>query len=106
MQYSEENIKLLNSPLSILKGIGPKKTKLFEKLKGKICSCHLKDVVLKPEFTCQLEETACGKGILDIELFAELATKENQNMPMIIEHLTTDQEYIESVKYVQKRLGL
>ena len=78
----------------------------FEKLKGKICSCHLKDVVLKPEFTFQLEETACGKGILDIELFAELATKENQNMPMIIEHLTTDQEYIESVKYVQKRLGL
>ena len=76
----------------------------FEKLKGKICSCHLKDVVLKPEFTFQLEETACGKGILDIELFAELATKENQNMPMIIEHLTTDQEYIESVKYVQKRL--
>ena len=32
----------------------------FTKLKGKICSCHLKDVVLKPEFTFQLEETACG----------------------------------------------
>ena len=77
----------------------------FQKLKGKICSCHLKDVILKQEYTFQLEETACGKGILNLELFAELATRENPDMPMIIEHLTTDEEYIQSVKYVQNRLN-
>lgn len=77
----------------------------FTKLKGKICSCHLKDINLKQEYTFQLEECACGKGTLDINLFAELATSENPKMPMIIEHLTTDEEYIQSVKYVQKRLS-
>lgn len=78
----------------------------FEKLKGRICSCHLKDINLKQEYTFQLEECACGKGTLDIELFAKLATAENPKMPMIIEHLSTDEEYIESVKYVRNRLGV
>ncbi|MCR4735261.1 MAG: sugar phosphate isomerase/epimerase [Treponema sp.] len=78
----------------------------FTKLKGKICSCHLKDINLKQEFTFQLEECACGKGTLDIELFAKLASEEDDQMPMIIEHLTTDEEYIESVAYVKKRLSL
>lgn len=78
----------------------------FDILKGQIHSCHLKDIKLKEEFTFQLQECACGEGALDLELFAELATKENPNMPMIIEHLNTDEEYINSIKYVQKRLGL
>lgn len=78
----------------------------FEKLDGQILSCHLKDIQLKEEYTFQLLECACGKGSLDINLFAELATKANPQMPMIIEHLNTDQEYIDSVRYVQNRLGI
>ena len=78
----------------------------FTKLKGKICSCHLKDINLKQEYTFQLEECACGKGTLDIELFANLASQEDPQMPMIIEHLTSDEEYIQSVDYVRKRLGV
>jgi sugar phosphate isomerase/epimerase len=77
----------------------------FEKLGEQICSCHLKDINLKQEYTFQLEECACGKGTLDIELFAKLASQEDPQMPMIIEHLTTDEEYIQSVEYVKKRLG-
>ena len=56
--------------------------------------------------TFQLEECACGRGALDIELYARLADAENPQMPMIIEHLTTDEEYAASVRYVQDRLGL
>lgn len=77
----------------------------FTKLKGKICSCHLKDINLKEEYTFQLEECACGHGALNIELYAKLASAEDPEMPMIIEHLTTDEEYIQSVEYVQKRLS-
>lgn len=77
----------------------------FDLLHGQILSCHLKDIRLKEEFTFQLEECACGMGTLDIELFADLASKENPEMPMIIEHLHTDEEYFESVKYVRNRLG-
>ena len=78
----------------------------FEKLKGTICSCHLKDIRLKEEYTFQLEECACGQGTLDLELYARLADAENPDMPMIIEHLTTDEEYATSVRYVHNRLRL
>lgn len=76
----------------------------FEKLHGTIVSCHLKDILLKPEYTFQLQECACGEGTLDINLYAQLANAENPNMPMIIEHLTTDKEYVASVQYVRERL--
>lgn len=78
----------------------------FSKLGGRICSCHMKDVRLKEEYTFQLEECACGEGTLDLELYAALATAENPRMPMIIEHLHTDREYFESVAYVRNRLSL
>ena len=77
----------------------------FTLLKGTICSCHLKDVRLKEEYTFQLEETFCGNGTLDLELYASLASAEDPGMPMIIEHLQTDEEYLASVKYVRQRLG-
>lgn len=76
----------------------------FTKLKGRICSCHLKDIRLKEEYTFQLEECACGEGTLDLELYASLADAENPSIPMIIEHLNTDEEYRASVAYVRKRL--
>ena len=76
----------------------------FEKLHGTIVSCHLKDIMLKPEYTFQLQECACGEGTLDINLYTKLANAENPNMPMIIEHLTTDEEYVASVRYVRERL--
>ena len=76
----------------------------FEKLHGTIVSCHLKDILLKPEYTFQLQECACGEGTMDINLYAQLANAENPNMPMIIEHLTTDKEYVASVLYVRERL--
>lgn len=78
----------------------------FEKLHGTICSCHLKDISLKEEYTFQLQECACGEGSLDLELYARLADEEDPAMPMIIEHLTTDEEYAASVRYVMERLKL
>lgn len=77
----------------------------FEKLKGMICSCHLKDILLLEDYTFQLRECACGEGTLPIEKYAELATKENPLMPMIIEHLNTDEEYYASLEYVKGRVG-
>ena len=74
----------------------------FDKLHGTIVSCHLKDILLKPEYTFQLQECACGEGTLDIGLYARLASAENPRMPMIIEHLSSDDEYVTSVKYIQQ----
>ena len=78
----------------------------FSILKGQIHSCHLKDILLKQEYTFQLQECACGEGTLNLELFAQLATEENPQMPMIIEHLNSDEEYKNSVAYVRKLLKI
>lgn len=72
----------------------------FEKLGDKIRSCHLKDVLLLPDYTFQLRECACGEGIIDIPHYARLATACDPDMPMIIEHLNSDEEYIKSLAYV------
>lgn len=77
----------------------------FEKLKGKICSCHLKDIRLKEEYTFQLEEVACGEGSMNIKKYIELASKENPEMPMIIEHLDSDEAYYESVRYIKELMA-
>lgn len=78
----------------------------FEKLGSTIISCHLKDIRLKEEYTFQLQECACGEGTLDIEKYVQLANAANPQMPMIIEHLDTDEEYAESVAYVKSRVPL
>ncbi len=76
----------------------------FEKLRGKILSCHLKDIRLLPQLTFQLKETACGDGSLHLEKYAQLASGEDAGMPMIIEHLHSDGEYLQSLGYVYQRL--
>lgn len=78
--------------------------KCFELLKGKIRSCHLKDVKLLPDYTFQLRECACGDGDFPIEYYAKLINREDDQMPVIIEHLHSNEEYYDSVKYVTKRL--
>lgn len=78
----------------------------FDKLGPWIVSCHLKDILLKQEYTFQLQECAPGAGTLDIPLYLRLAQKYNPEMPFIIEHLVTDDEYIESIKYVQDLMKL
>ena len=73
----------------------------FAKLGDRICSCHLKDILLKQEFTFQLQECACGEGTLDIDRYLRLAAASHPGMPMIIEHLHTDEEYLNTLKFVQ-----
>ena len=76
----------------------------FDKLGPYICSCHLKDIRLNQELTFQLEETFCGNGTLNLEKYITLIDLYNKEMPVIIEHLETDEAYRASLKYIQKRL--
>jgi len=73
----------------------------FDKLGNKICSCHLKDIHLLEELTFQLRETSCGNGELNIKKYIERADMVSKDMPVLIEHLETDEEYIESFNYVR-----
>lgn len=63
-------------------------------LGDKIRSCHIKDVHLKEEYTFQLEECAPGLGEYPLSYYAEKMNSIDPDMPVILEHLNTDEEYI------------
>ena len=73
----------------------------FEKLGRYIKSCHLKDVRMEEDYTLFFRETYPGNGGVNIRHLIETALSYNSDMPFIIEHLSTDEEYIRSVRYVQ-----
>lgn len=79
--------------------------KTFAVLGSRIRSCHIKDIRLEQEFTFRLSECACGEGSFPLEAYARLADLMDPDMPMIIEHLRSDDEYIASMKYVKNRLS-
>jgi len=78
----------------------------FVKLGEHIVSCHLKDVHMEEQLTMMFREVACGDGEISLEKYIELADKVSPDMPMIIEHLHSDEAYLESLAYVKKRLEL
>ncbi len=75
---------------------------VFDKMGGFVKSCHLKDIRLRDDLTFQLQEVACGEGTLDIAKYMRLADKCDPDIPMIIEHLNTDEEYMNSLSYVKE----
>ncbi len=78
--------------------------KTFDMLGHMIQSCHIKDVLLSEDFTLQLKECACGEGTFNLEHYAERINRIDPEMPVIIEHLKDNEEYIKSFGYVSKRL--
>lgn len=78
----------------------------FSLLGPHIRSCHMKDILLLPAYTFQLRECACGEGIFPLEYYVELADRADSEMPMIIEHLDSDDAYLQSVRYVRQRLAV
>lgn len=76
----------------------------FEKLGPWIKSCHLKDVLLLQELTCLLKEVPCCMGEINLEKYILLAEYYNLEMPMIMEHLKSQEEYLDSIVRVKERL--
>lgn len=74
---------------------------VFAKLGDKIVSAHLKDVKLLSSLTLRLEERPPLTGDFETELYLRLLNAANSDMPIIIEHLTTDEEYLLAVKRVR-----
>lgn len=70
----------------------------------KIKSCHLKDIHLIPDYTWQLKEVECGKGELNIEAYIKMVNELDLDMPILIEHLPSENAYRKSFAYVKKRL--
>jgi sugar phosphate isomerase/epimerase len=65
----------------------------FEKLGPFIKSCHAKDVRLHTSMTVHLEEVRAGLGEMDYPAFIKAANQVNPDLPLMIEHLESEQEY-------------
>lgn len=78
----------------------------FELLGSRTLSCHLKDTALRTRLTISIEETFPGTGGFDIAALIEAADKTNPDLPVIIEHLASADDYIRAVKYVQSLAGV
>ena len=75
-----------------------------ELLGNRIRSCHIKDVHLKEEYTFQLEECAPGKGEFPLRYYVQKMNSLDPDMPVILEHLNTDEEYIQYMNYLKEVL--
>ena len=73
----------------------------FRLLGPYIKSCHAKDIVMDDVFVTHISEAAPGHGILDYKTYITEINKLNPDIPLIIEHLTTKEEYESATHYIQ-----
>ena len=72
----------------------------------KIRSCHIKDVHLAQPYTIRLEECGPGEGEFPLRYYVEKMNEIDPDMPVILEHLNTDEEYIHYLDYLKKNVIL
>ena len=63
-------------------------------------SCHIKDVLLENRLTVTLKEVLCGKGGFNLKNYIDRLDELDENMPVIIEHLNSEEEYLEGIQYI------
>ncbi len=73
----------------------------FEVLGPHILSCHAKDVVLNPALLVRFEEVAPGQGGQDWRTYVREINRLDPEMPLIIEHLRTDEAYADATAYLR-----
>ena len=74
-------------------------------LGNKIRSCHIKDVHLAEQYTIRLEECGPGDGEFPLRHYVEKMNALDPDMPVILEHLNTDEQYIKYMGYLKEELN-
>lgn len=72
-----------------------------DELGAHIRSCHLKDVDLSEGLTVHLDEVRPGTGGLDYRVLLTALDGLEQDVPLMLEHLETAQEYERAAEYVR-----
>ncbi|MGC9522120.1 MAG: sugar phosphate isomerase/epimerase family protein [Anaerolineae bacterium] len=81
----------------------------FGKLGPHIRSCHAKDTSLSTRLTTHLDEVRPGQGNLDYRVLIHELSKLDRDMPLMIEHLQTEEAYrlsAEHIRGVASEIGL
>ncbi len=70
-----------------------------------IRSCHIKDVHLDSRYTVRLEECGPGDGEFPLKYYVTKMNEIDPEMPVILEHLNTDEDYIKYLGYLKEELN-
>jgi sugar phosphate isomerase/epimerase len=73
----------------------------FEKLGQYIKSCHAKDIILRNNLTVHLDECRPGTGGLDYVTYLNELNKLKQDVPLMLEHLPSEEEYRLAADYIR-----
>jgi len=74
----------------------------FKKLGRHIKSCHAKDIILRDSLTTHLDETRPGAGGLDYRTYLHELNKLDADIPLMLEHLPDEKEYVAAGEYIRK----
>jgi sugar phosphate isomerase/epimerase len=94
-------VNTINSPLKYYNTSGVIKS-CFAKLGGYIKSIHIKDIIMTQDMTAHLNEIIVGKGNFNHKVLIEEVKKLDENIPMMLEHLSSKEEYLEAGDYFKK----
>ena len=70
-----------------------------------IKSCHIKDVHLNERYTFRLEECGPGDGEFPLRHYVEKMNAIDPEMPVILEHLDTDEQYLKYLKVLKEMIN-
>ncbi len=73
-------------------------------LGNRIRSCHIKDVHLDRRYTLRLEECGPGAGEFPLGYYVRKMNEIDPEMPIILEHLDTDEDYIKYLGYLKENI--
>lgn len=76
-------------------------TECFRKLGPWIVSCHAKDLNWLPEMNVHFVEVVPGRGKVDYRAYLRAIAGLGRDVPLMIEHLKTPEEFEEGKRYIQ-----
>ena len=92
-------VNIINSPRRHFEN-GKFLEECFSKIGKWIMSCHGKDTLLAPASITHINEGRPGTGILDWKTFLRGVAALPQNPPIMMEHLQTQEEYLQARDYI------
>ena len=96
-----DTVNIINSPLKYYNTPNVIKN-CFAKLGGYIKSIHVKDIIMAQDMTTHLSEIIAGKGNFSHKVLVEEVKRLDENIPMMLEHLSSKEEYMEAGEYFTK----
>lgn len=93
-------VNLVSSP-QLFYDTGALISDFLERLGPYIRSCHAKDIALSERLTVHLDEVRPGMGGLDYRTLFRGLDKLDPDMPLMLEHLKTQEEYSLAAGYIR-----